>query len=245
MFFRWFIVACSGFLGVINFACAESPDDLKKIESALTTLAPGVTPDAIAPSVIPGLYEVILGTEIVYITQDARYLIQGDVLDVATRANITEPRRDTIRAKAIDGIGEENMVVFAPKKVDHTITVFTDIDCGYCRKLHNEMASYQAEGIKVRYLFFPRTGLNTPSFDKAVAVWCSDDRNQALTDAKNGKTIPMGKCDNPVSAHYNMGGVVGVHGTPSIILEDGRMIPGYMPAARLVQVMNGKLAAVR
>jgi thiol:disulfide interchange protein DsbC len=233
MFFRWLIVVCCSFIGLIGYASAETPADQKKIESAIAALLPGAVPDAIAPAPVPGLYEVIVGTQLYYMTQDGRYLIQGEIYHVPTVTNVTEPRRNMLRAKAIENIGEENMVIFAPEKVGYTVTVFTDIDCGYCRKLHNEMDNYQAKGIKIRYVFFPRSGPNTPSFEKAVSVWCADDRNKALTEAKTG-TDPLKKqCDNPVLDHYNTGQLIGVSGTPSIILEDGQVVPGYMPADSL------------
>ncbi|MEE8428476.1 MAG: DsbC family protein, partial [Gammaproteobacteria bacterium] len=206
-------------------------------------LIPGAVPDAIAPAPVPGLYEVIVGTDLYYMTQDGRYLIQGEVIHVPSKTNVTAPRRNMLRAKAVESIGEENMVIFAPEKVAHTVTVFTDIDCGYCRKLHSQMASYLAKGIKIRYAFFPRSGPNSPSFKKAVSVWCADDRNEALTEAKKGKDPVKRQCDNPVLDHYNMGRLVGVRGTPSIILEDGQMVPGYMSAARLEQILSEAVAA--
>jgi thiol:disulfide interchange protein DsbC len=129
------------------------------------------------------------------------------------------------------------MLIFSPDKPTHTITVFTDIDCGYCRKLHHEMADYHAKGIRVRYLMFPRSGVNSPSYDKAVSVWCSEDRNDSLTKAKNGKDPAPRTCDNPVQNHMAMGRSIGVQGTPSIVFEDGRVIPGYVPAERLAAML--------
>jgi thiol:disulfide interchange protein DsbC len=116
--------------------------------------------------------------------------------------------------------------------------VFTDIDCGYCRKLHNEMAKYNAEGITVRYMPYPRSGLNTPSYYKAVSVWCSDDRRDALTRAKAGKDVPRATCDNPVQASLELGHQLGVTGTPALVLEDGQLLPGYVPAKKLSQVLD-------
>ena len=134
------------------------------------------------------------------------------------------------------------MIVFAPEgKPSYTITVFTDIDCGYCRKLHGEMAGYNAEGIKVQYLFYPRAGEGSPSFAKAVSVWCADDRRTALTDAKAGKSIPDKTCPNPVKEHLELGEKMGVSGTPAIVLENGEMVPGYIPPKRLAAMLKEKL----
>ena len=132
------------------------------------------------------------------------------------------------------------MIVFSPKEVKHTISVFTDIDCGYCRKLHNEMHKYNELGIKVRYLAYPRSGPGTPSFIKAENVWCADDRQQALTDAKNGKEVKSKACDNPVKQEFLIGTQVGVTGTPAIFLENGQLLPGYFPAERLIKILEQK-----
>jgi thiol:disulfide interchange protein DsbC len=209
--------------------------DLSKLQAALG----GVTPDSVADSSLPGLYEITIGAQILYLSEDGRYVIQGDIVDLASSDNVTENRRNGLRAKAVEAVGEDKMIIFAPKdEAKYTITIFTDIDCGYCRKLHQEIASYNDLGIKVRYMMFPRTGLNTESYDKAVSAWCADDRKEAITRAKRGETIEAKTCDNPVSQHYNLGQQLGVRGTPSIILADGEMVPGYVPADRLVQMLS-------
>jgi thiol:disulfide interchange protein DsbC len=131
------------------------------------------------------------------------------------------------------------MVIFAPaEKTDHTVTVFTDIDCGYCRKLHNEITDYTQNGIKVRYLMFPRAGFNSESYHKAVSVWCAENRQEAMTRAKRGESVTPKKCPNPVQEQAELGQSLGVQGTPSIILENGQMIPGYVPAAQLAQMLD-------
>jgi hypothetical protein len=132
---------------------------------------------------------------------DGRYMLQGELVDVQNRVSLTEPRRRQVTRTVIDAVGEDNMIVFKPEKVEHVVTVFTDIDCGYCRKLHNEMDQYLDEGIEVRYMMFPRAGVGSESYKKAVAVWCAEDRNGALTDAKNGKAVEMKSCDNPIDQH--------------------------------------------
>ena len=131
------------------------------------------------------------------------------------------------------------MIVFEPEEYDHTITVFTDIDCGYCRKLHGQIEDYNERGFKVRYIFFPRSGPQTASWAKAENVWCAEDRNGALTDAKAGKSIEMKSCDNPVDEHMELAAALGLRGTPFIVLESGQVQPGYVPAERLARLLDG------
>lgn len=130
------------------------------------------------------------------------------------------------------------MIIFPAKNAKHTITIFTDIDCGYCRKLHSEVSRYTDAGITVRYLFFPRSGPNTESYFKAVSVWCADDRNQALTDAKLNNKVINKTCENPIDKHMQLAQAFGVNGTPAIIADDGTMVPGFVPAKELVKHLN-------
>jgi thiol:disulfide interchange protein DsbC len=212
-------------------------DDVANIKAALAKAAPDAVIDSVTPSPLPGLYEVMVGTQIMYVTGDGRYFIEGRIVDLKTREDLTEPRLASVRKAAVGAIPENDMVIFAPPKYDHTVTVFTDIDCPYCAKMHSKIDEYEAEGIRVRYLFFPRTGAHSPSYNDAVSVWCADDRNQALTDAKAGKKIPTKTCDNPVDEHMAVGQKVGVSGTPAIMLETGDMIPGYVEPKRLAQMI--------
>lgn len=192
---------------------------------------PGVETESVRTTPLNGVCEIAIGPQIVYVSPDAKYLVRGDIIDIESNTNLTDKRRSTARARVLDGLTESDMIVFAPKKVEHTITVFTDIDCGYCRKLHREMADFNNLGIKVQYLFFPRSGPNSASWDKAAQVWCSDDRNDALTRAKNGETLETEVCESaPVTSHYEMGQMVGLRGTPAIITESGELISGYLPA---------------
>lgn len=201
----------------------------------------GMTVDSIKETPISGLYEVIVGTNLMYLSKDGRYLLQGDIVDIEniTRpVNITTPVLGQIHNKILDALGEDQMFVFAPEKVEHTITVFTDLDCSYCRKLHSELDQYLAKGVKVRYLMYPRSGPNTQSYFKAVAAWCAEDRNKSLTMAKLGKDIEMKKCDNPVDEHMKLANAFHLRGTPMIIMEDGEILRGYVPASKLIQKMN-------
>lgn len=212
---------------------ADQKSEIETVRQNIKMLLPGVETDSIRPAPMPGLYEVVSGAEIVYVSADGRYLILGSIVDLETRQNLTKPREAEIRASVIDDIGVENMVIYGPKDAKYTVTVFTDIDCGYCRKLHAQMQGYNEAGIRIRYLFYPRAGLGSASFRKAVSVWCADDRNQAMTLAKEGKKLDERECENPVADHYELGQRIGVTGTPALVLEDGDMLPGYVPPDRL------------
>ncbi len=195
--------------------------------------------DRIGPSPMTGISEVMIGMNLFYVSNDGKYLMQGKLIDLASRTDLTEQKLGKARLKSLADLGEKSMIVFPAKEQRHVITVFTDIDCGYCRKLHNEMAAYNAEGITVRYLSFPRSGPNSPSYNKAVSVWCADDRNDALTSAKAGKALEDKQCDNPIGDHFNLGVAMGVRGTPAILMEDGSIVPGYVPAKKLLKQLDG------
>ncbi len=211
------------------------------VRAAIEKMTEGnAKPDSIRPAAVKGLYEVVLGTQVVYVSTDGRYLLDGDLIDVAQRRNISDERRSLLYKAAIDKVGEESMIVYAPEKVKHTVTVFTDIDCPYCRKFHDEMGNYNKAGIKIRYLAFPRAGIGSGSYKKAVSVWCAKDREAAMTKAKNGQKVEQKSCDNPVKQHMELVQQLGVNATPTLFLEDGRRVPGYVPAERLIQILEQK-----
>ncbi len=232
-------------LAVLGLSGVEAAQDegIEVVKKNLKLLFPGQVVGDVTPSPVEGLYEVVFGPQLFYVSGNGRYLIQGSVIDLESRQNLTEPRKAQARIEAINALGEDNMVVFAPKKVDHTITVFTDIDCAYCRKLHKEIDVYQNLGIKVRYLMYPRAGVGSPAYKKALSVWCSDDRNGALTRAKQGEVLKEAQCENPVQDHLMMGELVGIRGTPAIVSEQGELLPGYVPAKRLRQHLDSLTAA--
>ncbi len=211
--------------GVTHAVTDQEAVDIQMIH----TQFPELQPSAIRPSPIPGLYEIGIGTVLSYVSADGRYLIRGDLYDANTEENLTEVRRMGARVEALNSIDESNMIVFSPEEKTHTITVFTDIDCGYCRKLHRQIADYNELGIEVRYMFFPRSGPATDSWYKADNVWCADDRNEALTLAKAGVVVDERDCGTtPVAQHYELGRTFGIQGTPAIIAETGELIPGYV-----------------
>jgi thiol:disulfide interchange protein DsbC len=203
----------------------------------------GIKAEDIRVSPVSGVYEITRGSEISYVSADGKYAILGDMVDVDNDANLSENRRRNIRARMIETVPENEMLVFSPKDPKYTITVFTDIDCGYCRRLHSQIAEYNRLGIRVRYLFFPRSGPDTDSWHKAEAVWCSSNRNEALTRAKNGEDLKAPKCPTDIiKRDYELGQKLAVDGTPAIFLQNGEMLPGYAPPGQLAKYLkNGKM----
>lgn len=235
---RW-VKACLPALALaaMNTVLAD-PGTNAAIESSLRQVLPDMKTDQIRPSPIEGISEVQVGPRLFYVTNDGKYLLQGNLIDLHTRQDISENRRKTFRLEAVNAIGEQNMIIFPAKNPRHTITVFTDVDCTYCRKLHKEINRYNDLGITVRYLLYPRSGANTPSYYKAVTVWCNENRQDALTRAKAGEELKPRECANPVMALMDLGQSMDLQGTPAIILDDGEMVPGYVPPEKLAQALD-------
>ena len=216
-------------------------DSLTKAE--LADLLPGVGHDQVTDSPIGGVYEIAVGTNVAYVSDDGKYLLQGELYDLDSNENLTELRRSQVRMDLLSGLSEEGMIIFGPSqgKAKHSVVVFTDIDCGYCRKLHREIQQVNELGIEVKYVFFPRSGPGTESWQKAGNVWCSANRNAALTTAKAGGDVPASKCEGtPIQSQYDLGRQAGVRGTPAIFNEEGVQIGGYLPA----EAMLGRLDAL-
>jgi thiol:disulfide interchange protein DsbC len=204
---------------------------------ALLKLLPaGTKLEDLKPSPIAGIYQFAQDADVSYITADGRYFLDGNLYDMKSRENLTEEVRTHARVAMIAAVPESEMLIFSPPNPKYTITVFTDVDCQYCRKLHSEMAELNHLGVRVRYMFFPRTGPNTESWRKAEVVWCSANRNDALTRAKLGAPLDMSKTcgPTPVAREYALGQSIGVQGTPAIVTEGGDYIAGYMPPKELV-----------
>jgi thiol:disulfide interchange protein DsbC len=209
--------------------------------AALLKLLPaGSKLEDLKPSPIPGIYQFVQGAEVSYLTADGKYFLDGNLYDMVTRANLTEAIRSRARLAMINAVPDSQMVIFSPKNPLYTVTVFTDVDCQYCRKLHSEIAEINRLGVRVRYMFFPRTGPNTESWRKAEVVWCSADRNEALTRAKAGAELDMNKTcgPTPVAREYALGQSIGVRGTPAIVTDGGDFISGYMPPRELLQTLK-------
>ena len=209
-----------------------------RLQSALARILPGTPPDEVAPSPIAGLYRVTAGQDVIYLSADGRYGLWGDLVDVENGRNLTEMWRRQARRDALEALGEDSMIVFTPEAARHTVTVFTDVDCSFCARLHSEMDAYNTLGVAVRYVAFPRAGISSPSYEKTVSVWCSDDPHEAIGDAKFGRHVPPRNCDNPVKDHYAAGLSFGVRGTPTIVLESGDMLGGYVPPEKLVEYLR-------
>ena len=229
------LAALSGLCLITGAVSADS----KAVEAALKQELQSMKPDSITETPIKGLFEVVVGTQLFYVSEDGKFLINGSITDRNTKEDLSEKRLSSIRLKALENIGLDKMIVFKPKIQKHFIYVFTDIDCGYCRKLHSQIEDYLREGIEVRYLFFPRAGKDSDSYHKAVTVWCAKDRNAALTSAKKGENLPQKSCKNPIDEHMALAQALGVRGTPMIVTDKGMIQPGYMPAKVLINLLDG------
>ncbi len=214
---------------------AVPPDVRARVVSKLQ----GASPADVAMSPIPGLYEVTMGGLIAYVSADGKYLLSGNVYDLDSQVNLTATRRNAARAKALAAASESNMIVFGPANAKMTVTVFTDIDCGYCRKFHNQIADVNKAGVRVRYMMYPRTGPDTESWTKAEQVWCAPDRREALTRAKRGEALKGKACgDAAIKSQYELGSDLGVEGTPAVFTQNGDYIGGFLTAPELVQAIQ-------
>ncbi len=212
--------------------------DLELAKKNIVKNFKGINPQNIFHSPIPGLYEVSKPPRFFYVSADGRYVLDGDLIEKSTQRNISQGPRNKSVAAAINAIDEDSMIIFGDKSLKHTVTVFTDIDCGYCRKLHHEIKKYNELGIRIRYMAYPRAGIGSPSFKKIEDVWCSKDRKKAMTRAKNGQPVKSIKCNSPIKTHLSLVYMMDINGTPALILENGQIVPGYIPAARLAAALN-------
>ncbi|MCL7944313.1 DsbC family protein [Marinobacter sp. ATCH36] len=209
------------------------------IAEKLTAAVPGLKISEVRESEATGLYEVYSNNgDTIFTTADGQYILTGDLLKVTSNgiANVSEQGRASQRARAMDEFGDRGLISYAAKGEEKaSVAVFTDIDCPYCRKLHDEVPQLNEMGITVHYYGFPRSGPNTRSFRKYISVWCADDQQAAMDAAKQGREVEDQSCENPVADQFRLGGRVGVTGTPAIVLEDGNMVRGYVPAEKLAE----------
>jgi thiol:disulfide interchange protein DsbC len=219
-------------------AAAEEDKSFDAVEAKIRALVPNAKTIAISETPIEGVLQVQINSDIVYVTDDGRYLVQGQIMDIDTKANLTDQAKSGIRLTLLTDLNQDEQITFAPEDPKYNLLVFTDIDCGYCRKLHNQMAGYNEQGIAIHYMAFPRAGIGSDSYDKFVSVWCSVDQKEAMTLAKNGTDPIPQKCPNPIAEQYELGREVGVTGTPALLTNDGTLIPGYMPPAQLRQRLD-------
>ena len=230
---RIFVLLC--LTAICSHALADSvPQETRnKIQQKIDNFAPGLTVNSVNFAPIDGFYEVSIGTRIVYFSQDGRYMFLGELFNADSKENLTEQRRAVLTAELLQQYGSDQMIVIGPEQPKRYITVFTDVDCPYCARFHRDVPELNEAGVQVRYLLFPRTGLEGRSYQRAVGVWCAEDRIASVGIAKAGGEVEYKQCDNPVKQHYALGQEVGINGTPAIILDDGRMIAGYVAPKRL------------
>ena len=222
-------------------AIAET--DYQAVEAKLRSVAPTAGTIAISETPIEGLLQAQINNEILYVSSDGVYLLQGSMYEIETRTNMTEQAKSVFRKEIVNEIDFTQAISFSPEKPEYELIVFTDIDCGYCRKLHNQVEEYMEEGIAIRYMAYPRAGIGSHSYDKFVSVWCAADQRSAMTLAKNGTDPEPAQCDNPISEQFDLGRAVGVSGTPALVTMDGTLIPGYMPPKTLKQRLVALSAA--
>jgi thiol:disulfide interchange protein DsbC len=231
------LVAVAALVGCVGAALAAQPAGKPGVREEIARRLE-IPLEDIRPSAIDGLYEVSSGAEIGYVSYDGRFYVDGDVFDMASKNNLTEERRKRARLVLLAGISDADAIVFAPKgPVQHTLTVFTDLDCTYCRRMHQEIAEFNRLGFRVRYVAFPRSGPGTDAWRKAEAVWCSADRREALTRAKRGENVTAPRCATPVAAQYELGKELGIRGTPGIITDEGEYLAGYLPPASMLEYL--------
>ncbi|MDX1555791.1 MAG: DsbC family protein [Xanthomonadales bacterium] len=217
---------------------AIAQDDYAVVEERMRELAPSAESIAVSETPVNGILQVQIQGEIYYTSTDGRYLFQGRLIDLDTRDDLTEKAKAVQRKDLMAGIDSSKQITFEPEDPEYELVVFTDIDCGYCRKLHSQMAEYNEQGIGIRYMSFPRAGIGSNSYNKYVSVWCADDQKAALTDAKAGADPEPLQCDNPVAEQYQLGVAMGVTGTPALLMNDGQLIPGYVPPDKLKERLD-------
>jgi thiol:disulfide interchange protein DsbC len=237
---KGFSLACAGLALLLPalWTPAASAADEAALRAKLRAAIPDMEVTRIRESKIPGVFEVMFGTEVLYVSGDGRYLIQGDLLDLSERRNLSEETRSVARVTLLDKIPPEETIEFAPPRVEHTVYVFTDVSCGFCRRLHRDMPQLNRLGIAVRYLAFPRNGEDSQAFHDMESVWCAADRKTAITEAKLGHGVKEASCRNPVEKQYLLGQSLGVRGTPAIFRADGRLLSGYMPPEELLEALE-------
>lgn len=229
------------FSALLAFAISTSvfaDEKLEAVQAKVIEKFPSIAAENVHEGPVPGWYTISQGAIVAYVSEDARYLMQGDLIDLELQVNLTDVSRNAARRELMADYPEDQMIVFTPEEKKYSVSVFTDIDCTFCRRLHNQMDEYLDKGIEVRYLLYPRNGPASPSWSKAEQVWCADDRNAALTLAKNDEDFETHSC-NPgtVNRHYAMGQEVGLTGTPALVFEDGTLVSGYLPPDQLAETL--------
>lgn len=222
---------------------AETDAGLDAVRARIAEKFDVIDPDNVNASPIDGWYQIQKGSIIAYVSKDGRYLLQGDLIDLDAGTNLTEVSRNDARREMMAALSNDEVIRFTPEKVNYTVTIFTDVGCAYCRRLHSQIDEYMAKGIEIRYVLYPRNGPASAEWNTSEQVWCASDRNKALTAAKLDHKFESSACDaSIVQDHYLLGQQVGLSGTPAIVLADGTLIGGYLPAVSLNQQLEEKTA---
>ena len=208
-----------------------------RVRDALHALDARIPIEQIGPAPIPGFREVVAAGQVVYVSDDGKYMFRGGLLDISRRVDLGEAAMAKVRKSILATLPESDRIVFAPRgPTRYTVVVLTDVECGFCRKFHSDIAKYNDLGIRVEYIAYPRAGLGSDDYRKMVAVWCAPNRQAALTEAKSGRPVPMGQCTRtPVDMQYRAGQRMGLEGTPMILDPDGRMVSSYLSPEQLLQ----------
>lgn len=229
-------VVCGG--GLWAEVRAELPVEGEAVRARLAEMLPGMPVSEVRPSPLPGLFSVEMEDgSVLYADAGVSHVIAGDMyaLTEAGPVNLAEVRRQERRRELLAAVDLSDMIVFAAKETKAVVSVFTDVDCGYCRKLHQERDELADYGVEVRYLAYPRAGPGSETYENMVSAWCAGDRQRAITRLKQGDKVPAKTCENPVAEQYRLGALVGVSGTPTLVTPTGELIPGYLPAEDLAK----------
>ncbi len=228
------LVALIAALAMFPASADESSTELELVRQRVAEMFDLIDQDDINISPVDGWYTIHKGSIVAYISSDGRYLLQGDLIDLDTQINMSEAVRNDARRELMASVKDEDVILFSPADVKYSVSIFTDVECTYCRRLHSQIDEYLAHGIEVRYLMYPRNGPTSRAWSTAEEVWCSGDRNSALTAAKLDRKFASTDCDaSIVQKHYDMGHDVGLSGTPAIVFDDGTLISGYLPPDQL------------
>ncbi len=225
-------------LGMFVASAASAEVDHEAIKDRINSLVPDAGDIFVSETQIPDVMEVRVGSDILYMSQDGRYLLQGRLFDLETQTDLTDKARTSLRQASMEGIDEFEMISFSPGDPEYEVYVFTDIDCGYCRRMHAEIDEYMEQGIAIHYLMFPRAGAGSPTWQTSESVWCADDQQEAITVAKLGQDVEEQTCDAPIESQYEFGQKVGVTGTPAKLTADGVLIPGYVQPRQLKERLD-------
>jgi len=232
------------FAGAFAMTACAADDSAAAARAAVEGLAPGIKVESIAPAPMPGFYQVVASGRMVYVSNDGRYMINGNLIDLKAKTDLSAASWSTLRKAELAKVPASQRLVYSPPNPKHTVTVFTDVDCGFCRQLHAHIDEYNKQGIAVEYVFWPREGVkttsgnDTPSYTKAVSVWCSADRKAAFDAAMGGGAVKPASCANPVKDEFELGERLGVNGTPTIVNENGEVVGGYVTPAQLLKAVT-------